>query len=183
MTRRIKGTEAGVWLYSHFLDLSAIYEVSCTLANNFGWVDEILQDLLVNRGKGSVPGSLLSGSRTPAGLLQNSSLSNEDNVTVREFLFEFAGESLLDLVEGFEHRYGDEDDNCLLASTDLNLSSGRYLQRSQVSLEIGNRSLQVIKGLGHSDLCLVRGLSLDQFVESAHDVNENLWEDEKKRLS
>jgi hypothetical protein len=54
-------------------------------------------------------------------LRHDTALSNEENVTVRELLLELTGESLLDLVEGLELRNGNEDNDSLLATTNLNL--------------------------------------------------------------
>jgi hypothetical protein len=59
--------------------------------------------------------------RVTSRLRHDTALSNEENVTVRELLLELTGESLLDLVEGLELRNGNEDNDSLLATTNLNL--------------------------------------------------------------
>ena len=45
------------------------------------------------------------------GFAQHSMLCNENNLTVREPLLELLGQSLLNLVEGFQLRNRDEDNN------------------------------------------------------------------------
>jgi hypothetical protein len=42
-------------------------------------------------------------------------------MSIGEFLFEFTGEALLDLVEALEERDGNEDDDGLLAMADFEL--------------------------------------------------------------
>lgn len=163
-----EGTEAGVWYYSHFLDLSSVDEVSGSLSDNLGWVDEVLEDLLVDGSQRSVSWSLLGGSGSSAWLLEDSSLGDEDDMTVREFLLELSGQSLLNLVERFEQRDWDEDDDSLLASTDLDLSCSRDLQRSKVSLQIGDGRLEIVKRLSDGELGLIAGC-LCEFRKRRHD--------------
>jgi hypothetical protein len=62
---------------------------------------------------------------------------------------------LLNLVEGLELGHGDEDNDRLLATTDVDLTSGRDLERAELSLEVTNRVLEVNEGLGDAELDLV----------------------------
>ena len=60
----------------------------------YGGVNEILQDSLVNLLEGSASGSLLLHSGNTGGLSHHSSLSDEDNVSVRELLLELSSKSV-----------------------------------------------------------------------------------------
>ena len=83
---------------------------------------------------------------------------------------------LLDLVESLELGNGDEDDDGLLATTDVDLAGSRDLEGPELSLELGDVVFEVNQGLGDRDLGLVgRGgggvrraedLVLDGHVES-----------------
>lgn len=67
------------------------------------------------------------------------------------------GETALDLVESLDLGNGDEDDDSLLASLDVDLASGRDLERAELSLEVGNVVLEVEEGLSDQRLRGVRG--------------------------
>jgi len=92
---------------------------------------------------------------------------------------------LLDLVESLELRNGDEDDDGLLSTLDVDLLSGRDLESSKLSLELGNVVLEVEDGLGNSLLGLVRsggggvGSSLDLGGEGRHLDLKNEREESK----
>lgn len=103
--------------------LGAINLLAKSLTDNFSGVDEVIQDSIVDSGQGT---------RTRTGLLtvvattrnsQDTTLSNENNVTIRELLLEFTSKTSLNLVETSLARDGDKDDNSLLTSTELNLDS------------------------------------------------------------
>lgn len=63
-------------------------------------------------------------------------------------LLELAGEAGLDLVESLELGDGDEDDNSLLATLDVDLLGGGDLEDAELGLELGNVVLEVKDGLG-----------------------------------
>jgi hypothetical protein len=63
----------------------------------------------------------------------------------------------LDLVESLKHGHGDEDDNSLLSSLDVDLLGGGDGELLQLGLELGNVGLQVEDGLGNGLLDLIGG--------------------------
>lgn len=86
-----------------------------SLANDFGGVDQVTEDGFVYRGEGSGAGTHLLDSGVAGGLLEDAALGDEEDVTVRQFLFEFAGEADLDLAENLELGDREEDDDSLLS--------------------------------------------------------------------
>lgn len=106
-------------------DLAAVLLGSQSLADDLDWVDDISQDSIVDSSQSSGSWSLLrlAGSRSvrSLGSWENSSRGEEDDVSVRELLLEFPGESLLHLVEVGEERYWDEDHDCALAMANFEL--------------------------------------------------------------
>lgn len=84
-------------------DLAAILLGAQSLANNLDRVDDISEDGIVNGGESSRSWSLLCLAATRSvgslGSWKNTAGCEEEDVTVAEFLLEFAGKSLLDLVE------------------------------------------------------------------------------------
>ncbi len=92
--------------------------------------------------------SLLFYSRGTGGLAQHPALSNENNMSVGELLLQFPCQPArvcrkqmalypkvsylpeLDPVESLQLGHGDEDNNRLLATPDINLTGCRNLQRS-----------------------------------------------------
>lgn len=139
----------------HFLDLSSIDQVSHSLSDDFGRVDQVFEDLLVNGGESSVSWSLLGGPRSTTWLLEDSSLSNEDDVSVGELLLKLSGQTLLNLVERLEERDWDKDDDSLLATTDLDFTGSGDLERTQVGLKVGDRCLEVVQGLSDGEFYLI----------------------------
>lgn len=103
------------------LELGATNLVSNTLANDLGGEDKVLEDAVVNGSESSGHRALLGLAVAATGLGENAALGKEDDVTVRELLLELTGQSLLNLVDGLEGRRGEEDDNSLLATGDLDL--------------------------------------------------------------
>ena len=63
----------------------------------------------------------------------------------------------LNLVEGLELGDRNKDNNRLLATTNINLSGSRDLQRAEFSLEIGDVAFEVKQSLGDLDFGLVWG--------------------------
>jgi hypothetical protein len=61
------------------------------LANDFGGVDQIPEDSIMDSGKGSAARTLLLNTRAASRKREDTSLSNEDNMTIREFLLQFTG--------------------------------------------------------------------------------------------
>jgi len=113
-------------LVQHDLEnLGAIFLRSDALADNLNWVDEIVQDAVVNGGEcaGSWTLLLLRCAAAVGALWarENATGSNDEDVAVGELLLKLAGEALLRLVPSRKQRYGDEDDNCFPAVANLNL--------------------------------------------------------------
>ena len=76
-------------------------------------------------GQGSRARALLGLIRAAAvgalGAREDAAGGEDEDVTIREFLFELARQALLDFVEAREERDGDEDDDCFLAVADFDL--------------------------------------------------------------
>lgn len=133
--------------------LAAVLLGADALADNLDGVDEVGEDGVVDGRQSTRTGTLLglvaAGVDGALGAGEDTALSDEEDVTVRELLLELAGEAvlqvsfflscfvscilgkcswcmsgivpLLDLVEALEERDGDEDKDSLLAVTDLDL--------------------------------------------------------------
>lgn len=123
--------------------------------------------------QGAATGPLLHHSRGTGGLAQHPALGNEHNMAVRELLLELPGQPsskstsctfassaryapLLDLVEGLQLGDGDKDNDGLLATAYVDFTSGRDLEGTELSLELGHVVLKVDDGLRNADLRLVR---------------------------
>jgi len=106
-------------------DLAAIFLGAETLANDLNGVDEVGEDSVVDGGKCSGTGSLLSLRSTGAvGALwagENAARGEEEDVAVGELLLELTRETLLHTVEALEGWDGDKDDNSLLAVANFDL--------------------------------------------------------------
>ena len=63
----------------------------------------------------------------------------------------------LDLVERLDLGDGDEDDDRLLATLDIDLAGSRDLERAELSLEVGHVVLEVEESLGDEELGRVGG--------------------------
>jgi hypothetical protein len=112
--------------------------------------------------------ALLLDARDASRLAHHAALADEDDVTVGELLLELTSEAAqgiesaqrsirknrqtrdgpaLDLVERLELGNGDEDDNRLLATLNVDLASSRDLEGTKLGLEVGNVGLEVEEGL------------------------------------
>lgn len=103
------------------LDLVTTNQVSNSLTNNFSWENQVFQDLVVDSRQSSGSWSLLSLSRLSGWLWQDSSFSQEDDVTVWELLFQFTGQLGLDLVVTSQRWDWNEDGQSLLTGSDIDL--------------------------------------------------------------
>ena len=77
----------------HLERFRAINGDSSSLTHNFGGVNEILQDLLVYVCECTRTRSLLLHPRVTGRFAQHATLSDEDNMAIRELLFQLTGES------------------------------------------------------------------------------------------
>lgn len=148
------------------LDLRATNQVSDSLTGDLGREHQVLQDLVVHSGQGSGSWSLLELSGLSSWLWQDSSLSQEHNVSVWELLLELSSQSGLNLSVADQGRNWHEDGKSLLTARDLKLSDGLELQWSQVSLKVC-LGFQVNEGLGDLQLQFVWVLGQD-LVGSRH---------------
>lgn len=103
------------------LDLVTTNQVSDSLTNDFSWENQIFQDLIVNSSQGSGSWSLLSLSGFSRWLWQDSSFSQEDDMTVLELLFQFSGQLDLDLVVGSQRWDWNKDSQSFLTTSDFDL--------------------------------------------------------------
>ena len=132
--------------------LAAVLLGADALSDNLDGVDEVGEDGVVDGRQSTRTGTLLglvaAGVGGALGAGEDTALSDEEDVTVRELLLELAGQAvlqvsfsvlfcflhflvnafcvsgivpLLNLVEALEERDGDEDEDSLLAVTDLDL--------------------------------------------------------------
>jgi len=72
--------------------LGTINLLTKSLTNNFGGVNHIIQDGIVNSGQSARSGTGLLTVVTTTRNSQDTTLSNKDNMTIRELLFEFTSE-------------------------------------------------------------------------------------------
>jgi len=159
--------------------LAAVLAGTDTLSDDLDWVDDIGEDGVVDGGECSRSWALLGlGCAGTVGTFwagEDAALGKDDDVAVGELLFEFTGQSLLDLVEALEERNWDEDDNCLLSVANIELTGRDELQRSQSSLQVGGVGLKFVEG--SCDLCLQlrglrpRGAVVCDLVDGCHDCD------------
>lgn len=109
------------------LDLVATNHVSDSLTDDLGRENQVLQDLVVDGSQSSGSWSLLELSRSSGWLWQDSSLGQEDDVTVWELLLQLTGQLGLDLVVGSQRWDWDEDSNGLLTASDINLRNSELV--------------------------------------------------------
>ena len=99
------------------------------LTDNLAGVDEVVNDSLMHSGEGEGVGAdtveLVSALVV---LAEDGSLGNEHNRATLELLLELAGQTDLDSSESLEQLVGDEDDDGLLVSSDLDLLSSGHLE-------------------------------------------------------
>lgn len=95
------------------------------LSGDFSGVHDILQDGILDRGEGTGAGTqslgLLGASIT---LSKDVTLGNDDKVLSREFLFQLADETSLDLLEGLLEFVGDINNSGLASASTVDLLGG-----------------------------------------------------------
>lgn len=132
----------------------------------------------MDTGESTAARSLLLDTGGTGRLAQHPALGNEDDMAVGEFLLQFTGEPrwdsgqfqneakvdryswcspLLNLVESFQLRHRDEDDNGLLATSDINLARSGNLEGTKLGLEFGDTVLQVDQSLSDGGFGLIGG--------------------------
>ena len=107
------------------------------LANDLGWVDEVIEDRIVDRHQRTASGPLLLQLvGLPGGFGQDSALGNEDDVFAGKLLFQLPDQPGLDLLEGLKLWGRNEDDDGLLALATVNLLGRAHEQLSELALEV-----------------------------------------------
>lgn len=121
-----------------------------SLPNDFGRVDEVVQDGLVDSRQcarawaGSV--RLVTAVE---GLSKNGTLGDNENVTSGELLFQLTDKSLVDLVEGFSQFVRNIEEDSLSASAAFDLLGSGNVKIPKGCLELGGGHLKVEKLLGN----------------------------------
>jgi hypothetical protein len=155
-----------------FEDRRSVNPVADALANNLGGVDEVIKDGLVDGSDSARSGAVLLG--LPAargGLADDSPLDNQHNGLANEFLLQLADEAGLDAAELDALVVGDEEDDGLLVTLELNLASRGDLEVPQLVLELSRPSLEVEECLGDLGLelrDLFSLLLLELFASGEH---------------
>lgn len=152
--------------------LGSINANLCALTNDFSRVNEVLEELFVDRGQGTRARTHLGDTRSASRFLKDATLSDQENVTVREFLFEFTNKTSLDLMETLEVRDRDKDDDGVTTMTNVDILCGGELKTSEVSLEFGNVLFKVNDVLSDLEFKFVRDNSgrFQDLASSAHVV-------------
>jgi len=121
----------------HTLGTLAIDANADAAVNNFGGVDNILEEGVMDGSEGARVGALLGGDAVSLGLLgENAALAEDDDVAARELLLELVHDALLDAVEVLDEAERDEDNHSLLAITEIDLLGARNLDRLELGLEL-----------------------------------------------
>jgi hypothetical protein len=147
-----------------------------TLTNNLGRVHNVVQDSLLNCCESSgTRARSLCPLVTSVGLAQNCSLGDNNDVTSRELLLQFADESQLNLVERSQKLERNIDNNGLLAVSAVNILGSGNVQIAKGGLKLSRGHLKVEEFLRNGGLKLIRFLLLSKrkgcqhhFLSSSH---------------
>lgn len=126
-----------------------------SLSNNFRGVHDVVQDGLVNsrqcsRTRARSIGLLVTVVR----LSENGTLSDDQNVLSREFLFQLTDKFLVDLIDRFQKLEGDIQDDGLASAT-VDLLGGCDVNVSERSLKLGRSHFKIEKFIGYRLLELI----------------------------
>lgn len=106
-------------------DLAAIFLGSESLAHDLNGVDNVGENSVVDGSQGSAARTLLSlrcaGAVAAFGAGENTAGCEDQDMAVGELLLELSGQALLDLVEAWQKRNWDKDDNSALAVANFEL--------------------------------------------------------------
>jgi len=134
----------------NFVVSRAVEPVSEALSNNIGRIGEILQDGVVNSSESPAPRSLLEFDVVvSAGLGQDGSLGDDDDVFAAEFLLELADEASLNLMICREERIWDKNHDGLLIAGDGDLPGPAEVEGAEFGPQIGRRVLDFGQGTDH----------------------------------
>jgi hypothetical protein len=113
---------SGILLVQEDLDqFAAVCLDAGTTTNDLSWIDQILEDLVVHSSQSTAAWTLLLGTTLACWLRKDATLSNKDNMAVRELLLQLAGEALLNLMVLSQKWDWDKDNDGLFAVTKLDL--------------------------------------------------------------
>lgn len=156
----VVNTTSLLLVQNNLQSLAAIFLSTNALADNLNWVDEVSENAIVDSSESSGTRTLLSlgSARSVAALWarENAAGSEDYDMTVREFLLELTGETLLNSVEACKGWDGDKDDNSLLAVADFNLSGIDELKRAKSGLQVGGVGFEVVESTSNAELELRR---------------------------
>jgi len=107
------------------------------LADDLRGVHNVFKDSLLHRCEcpRAGAGTLLDGLAVHR-LGQNGALGDDDDVSAREFLFQFAHDALLNLVKVLELLERDKDENSLSLAGQLHFLCGGDLEELEVRLDV-----------------------------------------------
>ena len=129
---------AGVEVDLH--DAGTVSAEAPAAANHISGVDEVVEDVFVDGGGGAGALNVLELVDV-VGALGDLALSDEEDLTAGEALFEFGGEGLLDLADEHDKAEGVEDEDTLLAG------DGVFEFLSSVDVEAGEAFTEGLVGL------------------------------------
>jgi hypothetical protein len=140
----------------NFKDALSVNLAANTLSGDFGGVDNVLKDGVLNSGEGT-------GARTKTGGLLGTSvavskdgaLSNNQNVTSRELLLKLTNKTLVDLVVALKKLVRNVKDDSLTSTSNIDLLGGSYVKITKRCLQFGGSHLQVQKFLSHIGLKII----------------------------
>jgi hypothetical protein len=105
----------------HFDQFAAIDIDSSTFANNLGGINQIFEQVLVDGSQSAGTWTLLLDAGFTGGFSEDLSLGHNQDVAIRELLLQFTNQSGLDLVELFEQRDWDKDNDGFATVSDIDL--------------------------------------------------------------
>lgn len=133
--------------YIHSDRLGAVQLDADALADDLSRVHEILQDGVVHVGERARARARLLHTRLARLLLENAALGAHDHMLAAELLLQLTHNTALDAVEVLQQRHGDEDNDRLTASADIDLLGGGDVDLAQIRLQVLHAVLQISKRL------------------------------------
>lgn len=144
----------------HFKNTASVNLAPGALSGNFGGVNNVLQDGVLDGSEGAGTGAQSLGLLgTGVTLSEDVTLGNNDDVTSGELLLQLTHKTGLDLLEWLLELVGHINDDGLASSTAVNLLSGSDVKIAKRRLQFGGGHLKVEKLLGNLGLELIGFLS------------------------
>jgi len=117
----------------------------------------------VDSGEGAGARPLLGDTGSPGWRWDNDTPAKEDDMSIGKLFLELTGEAQLNLLELREEWHGNQDNDSLLASSDLDLSCAVELQRPKRSFQVSDLCLKIEQRLGDAVLQFT-GISLGRGI-------------------